>query len=93
MLFNSFGFAVFLSVVIFLYLLIFNKALDKQVVFPLVSSRFFCLCWDWRFMLALIFSTFSDYLPTSIRAFGTKNTLMTKSTLPLMRLNYCIKVI
>lgn len=61
MLFNTLNFAVFLPVVFFLYWFITHKSLRLQNLLLLVSSYFFYACWDWRFLLLLIFSTLLDY--------------------------------
>lgn len=60
MLFNSIGFAIFLIFVFTFYWLL-NKKVQYQNALLLVSSYFFYSCWDWRFLLLLIFSTFLDY--------------------------------
>jgi alginate O-acetyltransferase complex protein AlgI len=66
MLFNTVNFAVFLVVVFVLYWFVTNKSLKTQNILLLVSSYFFYACWDWRFLLLLVFSTLLDYY-TGIR--------------------------
>jgi len=61
MLFNSFGFALFLPVVFALYWFVAGKSLKYQNVILLVASYFFYACWDWRFLFLLVFSTLLDY--------------------------------
>lgn len=61
MLFNSFGFALFLPFVFMLYWFVANKSLKLQNILLLGSSYFFYSCWDWRFLFLLIFSTLLDY--------------------------------
>ena len=66
MFFNSINFALFLPIVLFLYWFISKGKLKIQNVILLFSSYFFYACWDYRFLLLLIFSTFLDYF-TGIR--------------------------
>lgn len=61
MLFNSLDFAVFLSIVFFLYWFVVNQNLKLQNLLLLVASYFFYSCWDWRFLGLLAFSTLLDY--------------------------------
>ena len=61
MLFNTLNFAVFLPIVFLLYWFVFNKNFKLQNILLLVSSYFFYACWDWRFLLLLVFSTLLDY--------------------------------
>jgi D-alanyl-lipoteichoic acid acyltransferase DltB (MBOAT superfamily) len=61
MLFNSLGFALFLSVVFILYWSVAHKKLFFQNLLLLVSSYIFYSCWDYRFLGLLIFSTLLDY--------------------------------
>lgn len=61
MLFNSFGFALFLPVVFILYWWISGRRRTMQNVLLLAASYFFYGCWDWRFLFLLIFSTLLDY--------------------------------
>lgn len=61
MLFNSLNFAIFLPIVFILYWFSTKGNLRYQNTLLLVSSYFFYACWDWRFMLLLIFSTLLDY--------------------------------
>ena len=72
MLFNSFGFALFLPVVFILYWFVNNKSLQLQNLLLLVASYFFYACWDWRFLFLLIFSTFLDYY-TGIQIANSNN--------------------
>lgn len=61
MLFNSFGFALFIPLVFLLYWYVLNKQLKWQNLLLFVASYFFYACWDWRFMFLLLFSTLLDY--------------------------------
>ncbi len=62
MLFDTLGFAFFLSVVFLLYWFVANKSLSNQNTLLLVSSYFFYSCWDWKFLSLLLLSTLIDYL-------------------------------
>ena len=62
MLFNSLNFAIFLPIVFILYWFATKENLRLQNFLLLVSSYFFYACWDWRFLLLLIFSTILDYV-------------------------------
>ena len=77
MLFNSLQFAIFLPIVFVLYWLVNNKSIKLQNLLLLSASYFFYSCWDVRFLLLLIFSTFLDYFTgimiyKSSRASGKK---------------------
>jgi len=61
MLFNSFEFALFLSIVFLLYWFVFNKQVKWQNLFLLIVSYIFYGWWDWRFLLLIAFSTTLDY--------------------------------
>lgn len=61
MLFNSISFAIFLPTVFFLYWFVANRSLKIQNSLLLISSYFFYACWDYRFLVLLVFSTFLDY--------------------------------
>jgi alginate O-acetyltransferase complex protein AlgI len=61
MLFNTIDFAIFLPIVFILYWFVTNKNLRFQNVLLLVASYFFYVCWDYRFLFLLVFSTFLDY--------------------------------
>jgi len=60
-LFNSFGFLLFLPIVFILYWFVF-KPLRWQNILVLVASYFFYGWWSWKFMILLAVSTFADYL-------------------------------
>ena len=72
MLFISLNFAIFLPIVFFLYWVAPKGNLKLQNILLLVSSYFFYACWDWRFLLLLIFSTLLDYF-TGIKMSDAKN--------------------
>jgi alginate O-acetyltransferase complex protein AlgI len=61
MLFNSLNFAIFLPIVFILYWFVTKGNLRIQNLLLLVSSWFFYVCWDWRFLVLLIFSILLDY--------------------------------
>lgn len=71
MLFNSLGFGIFLIVVFVLYWFVFNRKLQLQNLLLLAASYFFYACWDWRFLLLLIFSTLLDYF-TGLKMYQAK---------------------
>ncbi len=61
MLFNSLSFAFFLPIVFILYWFVAVKSFKFQNILLLIASYFFYGCWDWRFLLLLVFSTVLDY--------------------------------
>lgn len=61
MLFNSFGFLIFLPIVFILYWFVFHKKFQYQNILLLLASFYFYACWDWRFMFLLLFSILLDY--------------------------------
>jgi D-alanyl-lipoteichoic acid acyltransferase DltB (MBOAT superfamily) len=61
MLFNSLEFAIFLPLVFLLYWFAFNRRLNIQNAFLLLSSYFFYGWWDWRFLSLIFFSSLVDY--------------------------------
>ncbi len=61
MFFNSLHFAVFLPIIFILYWFVFNKNKSWQNSLLIVASYYFYACWDWRFLLLLVFSTLLDY--------------------------------
>jgi alginate O-acetyltransferase complex protein AlgI len=71
MYFNSLSFAVFLPVVFVLYWFVTNRNLRLQNALLLVASYFFYSCWDYRFLLLLVFSTFLDYY-TGIKMYESR---------------------
>ena len=77
MLFNTIGFAIFLTIVFFLYWFVANKNLIVQNSLLLISSYYFYSCWDWRFLFLLIFSTLLDYF-TGIKMSDSKNKINKK---------------
>jgi alginate O-acetyltransferase complex protein AlgI len=62
----------FLPIVFLVYWFATKGNLKLQNVLLLVSSYFFYACWDWRFLLLLIFSTLLDYF-TGIKMSDAKN--------------------
>lgn len=61
MLFNSWGFAIFLPLVFFGYWFATRQNRQQQNILLLLASYFFYACWDVRFLFLLIFSTGLDY--------------------------------
>lgn len=61
MLFNSFDFAIFLSIVFILYWLVLKNTTRAQNVLLLVASYVFYGWWDWRFLSLILFSTLVDF--------------------------------
>lgn len=61
MLFNSFGFIIFLIFIYALYWFILGKNLNAQNLLLLTGSYYFYSCWDWRFLFLLILSTVIDF--------------------------------
>ena len=62
MLFNSFEFLVFLPIIFIIYWRFFNKNINKQNLFLLISSYVFYGWWDYRFLILIISSTVFDYV-------------------------------
>lgn len=61
MLFNSIEFAIFFPLVFLLYWFVAGKKYKIQNILILVASYYFYGCWDWRFLMLLVFSTSLDY--------------------------------
>jgi alginate O-acetyltransferase complex protein AlgI len=61
MLFNSLAFVFFFLVVFLLYWFVFNRDLKQQNLLLLIASLFFYSCWDWRFLVLLLFSISLDF--------------------------------
>ena len=61
MLFNTLPFFLFLPVVFVLHWFVFGKRGKWQNLLLLVASYYFYACWDYRFLLLLIFSTALDF--------------------------------
>ncbi len=62
MLFNSFGFLVFLPVVFLAYWYLFNRDIRLRNLFLLAASYAFYGWWDWRFLGLIIVSSATDFL-------------------------------
>ncbi len=62
MLFNSIDFAIFLPIVFVLYWFLTNKNLKLQNLLVVVSSYIFYGWWDWRFLILIVISTFTDFI-------------------------------
>lgn len=62
MLFNSFEFALFLSLVFLTYWFVVNRNLKLQNLFIVAVSYLFYGWWDWRFLLLIAFTTAASYL-------------------------------
>ena len=61
MLFNSFEFVIFFSIVFFIYYKSYDN-LKFQNILLLVSSYIFYGWWDWRFLSLIFISSISDYI-------------------------------
>lgn len=61
MVFNSFEFLIFLSVVFFLYWFVFKKNLRLQNLFIVAASYFFYGWWDWRFLVLIAFTSLCSW--------------------------------
>jgi D-alanyl-lipoteichoic acid acyltransferase DltB (MBOAT superfamily) len=61
MLFNSIAYAIFLPVVLALYLIVGRVSLRAQNLLLLLASYLFYGWWDWRFLCLLIASSVVDY--------------------------------
>jgi D-alanyl-lipoteichoic acid acyltransferase DltB (MBOAT superfamily) len=61
MLFNSFAFFVFLPLVFFGYWWVFGRSLRAQNLFIIAASYLFYGWWDWRYLILLFASSFTDY--------------------------------
>lgn len=57
--FNSFNFWIFLTVVLLVYHRLGHRSQNR---FLLLASYFFYGCWDWRFLLLILFTTGFDFL-------------------------------
>ncbi len=72
MIFNSFGFAVFLLMVFILYWLVFNKTAKSQNIILLSASLVFYGWVDWRFLGLILFNAFFNYI-IGLKMFGSKS--------------------
>ena len=68
MLFNSFGYLIFLPIVFLLYWFVFDYALSKckhqlllQNLFIVVASYIFYGWWDWRFLILIAITTLCSF--------------------------------
>lgn len=61
MVFNSFEFLLFLTVVFFLYWFVFKKNLRLQNLFIVIASYFFYGWWDWRFLVLIAFTSLCSW--------------------------------
>ena len=82
MLFNSLEFIIFFLIFFFSYWFIFNKNIKLQNLLILCSSYFFYAWWDWRFLILIIVSSFTDYL-IGIQIENLKNKIYKKRALVL----------
>ena len=60
MLFNSFKFLIFFPIVTCIYFLI--KKDNIKLIWLLICSYFFYMCWNPIFALLMLFSTFTTYI-------------------------------
>ena len=61
MLFNSIEFAIFLPVAFLLYWFVFSQKPKVQNAFVVAASYFFYGCWDWRFLLLILFTSLCSF--------------------------------
>ena len=59
MLFNSIDFLIFFPIVLFVYFLIPNRV---KYIWLLIASYYFYMCWNAKYALLILFSTFITYL-------------------------------
>lgn len=72
MIFNSLSFLIFLPIVFTIYWSIkANKLLYRNLTL-LIASYYFYACWDFRFLILLIFSTFLDYITGYLISINSK---------------------
>lgn len=62
MLFNTFEYFLFLSIVFLLYWFFFKESIKGQNILILVASYSFYAWWDWRFLGLLVLITLLDFL-------------------------------
>lgn len=62
MLFNSFDFAIFITICFFIYWFLLKNQLRLQNFFILVASYIFYGWWDWKFLGLILFSTVVDFI-------------------------------
>ena len=63
MLFNSFNFLIFFPIVVLIYFIIPHKI---RYIWLLIASYFFYMCWNAKYALLLLFSTFITYISSII---------------------------
>ncbi len=61
MIFNSFSFLIFITVVFTLYWVVNNKSIAHQNLLIVVASYTFYGWWDWKFLSLIMFSTLVDF--------------------------------
>ncbi|PWG04159.1 MBOAT family O-acyltransferase [Polaribacter aquimarinus] len=61
MIFNSVDFAIFVTIVFFVYWFFTKKNTNIQNLLVVISSYIFYGWWDWRFLFLIILSTLLDY--------------------------------
>lgn len=71
MLFNSFTFLIFITVVFFVYWFPLKGNVKAQNTFLLLASYLFYGLWDYRFLFLLAFSTWLDFF-TGVKIFDAK---------------------
>jgi len=77
MLFNSFEFLAFLSLVLLVYWFVVYKHTNAQNVLLLIASYVFYGWWDWRFLSLIVLSTLIDYF-VGLRIEKTKEQALKK---------------
>ena len=62
MLFTNFNFFLFLPIVLLIFWGLNNQSKNYRNLFLLLASYFFYACWNWKFLILIILSSFADYL-------------------------------
>jgi alginate O-acetyltransferase complex protein AlgI len=84
MLFNSLAFVFFFLVVFLLSWFVFKRDLKQQNLLLLIASLFFYSCWDWRFLVLLLFSISLDFFTGYKIYINSKKKLVKKFWLSIL---------
>ena len=89
MLFNSFDFLIFFPAVVLVYFLIPQKV---RYIWLLITSYYFYMCWNPKYVLLLLFSTGVTYLGgLAIERFKTKKTFLTMTVVANLTVLFAFK--
>lgn len=89
MLFNSFDFLIFFPAVVLVYFLIPQKV---RYIWLLITSYYFYMCWNPKYVLLLLFSTGVTYLGgLAIERFQTKKTFLTLTVVANLTVLFAFK--